>query len=268
MPSLPDLSIKDSLRISLKDRPFLKLANPPGLPCSVLNEELEFSDSRSDTSASEQDHLEKSPTKLEDGPLLTSFLASDMIKEKSCQSSPANAVDPDVVPFFPKARVIKPRLVSRQTLPRHIPPSLVISLPVSKPLFARKQRSAQTSLTTVLHPGNASFYASHFPPGHTLNADFVSKYGPGAEIGNGAYGFVVTAVDIASNHVVAVKFIEKRKIPTWGWYDDPELGHIPLEVALLRMIDHPGVIKFIELFEDSTYFYFVSEFRHSRVFSD
>ncbi|GJJ06101.1 hypothetical protein Clacol_000290 [Clathrus columnatus] len=198
-------------------------------------------------------------------PFTTTTLTSDAVIPNSSSLSPCSldVLDPDRTPFLPKTRAVKPKLVSRQSVPRHIPPPLIISPPVLKPHFTRKLRSARTSLTTVLHPRDASLYASHFPPGHLLEIDFVSKYAPGVEIGKGAYGFVITAVDIRLDRGVAVKFIEKRKIPSWGWHDDPELGRIPTEIALLRALDHPGIIKFIDLFQDSTYFYFVQELHGS-----
>lgn len=258
MPDLSDLRIKGNLRINSK-RKHLRLGTPRELSPLTPYEHLSTAEPMLNNTSPEQNYLRNSPND-------PSSISVYGMSQQQCplQSNPPTTLHPrsSFVTFSAtKTRAVKPKLVFRQTMPRHIPPSLAISSPISEPHFvARKNhRSAQTSLTTVLHPWNASLYASHFPPGHTLDADFVSRYAPGAEVGSGAYGFVVTAIDVASSQHVAVKFVEKRKIPSWGWCHDPELGQVPAEVALLRTLDHPGIIKFIELFQDSLYFYVVSE---------
>jgi len=85
----------------------------------------------------------------------------------------------------------------------------------------------------------------------------VRRYAPGAQIGVGAFGFVITGKDRLLGHEVAVKFIEKSKVPSWGWSNDPELGRVPTEAVLLKLLDHPGIIKFLDLFQDRIYFYLV-----------
>jgi len=90
-----------------------------------------------------------------------------------------------------------------------------------------------------------------------LDSDFVRKYAPGAEIGVGGYGFVVTAKNKLQGQEVAVKFIERRKVHPWGWSEDPVLGRVPTEAMLLKMTDHPGIIKFLDFFQDNDYFYLV-----------
>lgn len=42
---------------------------------------------------------------------------------------------------------------------------------------------------------------------------------------------------------VIVKFIRKAKILVDCWIDDPILGSIPLEIALLAKLKHPNIVK-------------------------
>ncbi|KAF8580442.1 Pkinase-domain-containing protein, partial [Ramaria rubella] len=109
----------------------------------------------------------------------------------------------------------------------------------------------------------AQLYSQHFPPGHLLNRAFVLKYAPGAQIGLGAFGFVITGRHRRLGYEVAVKFIQINKVPRWGWSDDPDLGRVPTEAALLKLLDHPGIIKFLDLFQDQEYFYLVQELHGS-----
>lgn len=79
-------------------------------------------------------------------------------------------------------------------------------------------------------------------------------------IGIGSYGYVVYAQRIKDSRDVAIKLIEKRLI------DPNELVCIrgklkyPSEAYYLMMFDHPNIIKYIGLFEDSNTFYLVTEY--------
>ncbi|RKO87503.1 kinase-like domain-containing protein, partial [Blyttiomyces helicus] len=48
-------------------------------------------------------------------------------------------------------------------------------------------------------------------------------------------------------------------IPVHGWWRDKKRGFIPMEAHILRTLDHEGVVKFFDLFEDSEFFYLVME---------
>lgn len=92
-----------------------------------------------------------------------------------------------------------------------------------------------------------------------LHPAFVSNYTITDELGSGGFGFVVGAHRNVDGMPVAVKFIWKEKVPSHGWVRDPSLGVIPLEAFVLRVVDHPCVVKFIELFDDEEFFYLVME---------
>ena len=48
-----------------------------------------------------------------------------------------------------------------------------------------------------------------------------------------------------------MKFIRKAKILADCWIDDPVLGSIPLEIALLAQLKHPNIVKVKSIFRFS-----------------
>ncbi|KZT10643.1 kinase-like protein [Laetiporus sulphureus 93-53] len=69
----------------------------------------------------------------------------------------------------------------------------------------------------------------------------------------------MTARHRTEGHEVAVKFIIKEKVPDHAWWEDEAFGRIPTEVMLLSLVDHPNVVKCLDLYEDEVYFYMVQE---------
>ncbi|KAJ3234789.1 hypothetical protein HDU81_001118 [Chytriomyces hyalinus] len=99
-----------------------------------------------------------------------------------------------------------------------------------------------------------------------LNAEFSAKYQLVSKLGVGGFGFVCGAVvkggDKVNPELVAVKFILKHRVSLWAM-DPEEERRIPMEIFILKQCDHPGIIKFIEFFEDAKFFYLVTEFHGS-----
>ncbi|KAI0266773.1 kinase-like protein [Gloeopeniophorella convolvens] len=58
---------------------------------------------------------------------------------------------------------------------------------------------------------------------------------------------------------VAVKFIIKAKVPEHAWMEDKHAHRVPTEALLLGLLDHPNIVKCLDLFEDELYFYLVQE---------
>ncbi|GAA6063773.1 hypothetical protein JCM10212_005562 [Sporobolomyces blumeae] len=106
---------------------------------------------------------------------------------------------------------------------------------------------------------------------HRLHPLFESSYNLREELGSGGFGFVVRAERQVDGLSVAVKFIERAKIPAHGWVKSRSWGEtagltqphgpklVPMEAFVLRSIRHEGVVAFIDLFEDDKYFYLVME---------
>lgn len=57
---------------------------------------------------------------------------------------------------------------------------------------------------------------------------------------------------------VAVKFVIKEKVPEQAWTDHETLGRIPMEILLLRIMNHENIVKCLDVFEDELFFYVVS----------
>ncbi|KIY46193.1 Pkinase-domain-containing protein, partial [Fistulina hepatica ATCC 64428] len=94
---------------------------------------------------------------------------------------------------------------------------------------------------------------------HSLNPHFARVYELEDELGSGGYGFVLTARRREDGYEVAVKFIIKSKVPEHAWMDDEIVGRLPTEIMLLCLLDHPNIVKCLDLFDDPLYFYMVQE---------
>ncbi|GAA5902924.1 hypothetical protein JCM5296_006332 [Sporobolomyces johnsonii] len=106
---------------------------------------------------------------------------------------------------------------------------------------------------------------------HRLHPLFDASYRLCEELGSGGFGFVVRAQRVCDGLSVAVKFIERAKIPAHAWVKSRSWGEtpgltqapgpklVPMEAFVLRSIRHEGVVAFIDLFEDDKYFYLVME---------
>ncbi|KAJ3156611.1 hypothetical protein HDU89_004393 [Geranomyces variabilis] len=93
-----------------------------------------------------------------------------------------------------------------------------------------------------------------------LHPRFLEKYAVNVELGAGATGFVCAATRREDSAQVAVKFMYKDRIPITHWLRDRQLGGtVPLEIFILKRLDHPHVVKFLDFFEDKRFFYLVME---------
>ncbi|XP_014640969.1 PREDICTED: PAS domain-containing serine/threonine-protein kinase [Ceratotherium simum simum] len=85
------------------------------------------------------------------------------------------------------------------------------------------------------------------------------KYSTLSPLGSGAFGFVWTAVDKEENKEVVVKFIKKEKVLEDCWIEDPKLGKVTLEIAILSRVEHANIIKVLDVFENQGFFQLVME---------
>nr|AAI50822.1 PAS domain containing serine/threonine kinase [Mus musculus] len=85
------------------------------------------------------------------------------------------------------------------------------------------------------------------------------KYNTISPLGSGAFGFVWTAVEKECNKEVVVKFIKKEKVLEDCWIEDPKLGRVTLEIAILSKVDHANIIKVLDIFENQEFFQLVME---------
>ncbi|ORY94878.1 kinase-like domain-containing protein [Syncephalastrum racemosum] len=96
-----------------------------------------------------------------------------------------------------------------------------------------------------------------------LHPGFLARYSLGQELGSGGFGFVMSAVERQTGVERAVKFIYKSKVPESAWIRDRKEGVMPIELYILKHVQHPGVVQYIDSFEDRVYFYLVMEMHGS-----
>ena len=106
---------------------------------------------------------------------------------------------------------------------------------------------------------SADFYLSKYK----LLPRFLERYALREELGSGGFGFVCSAVDKITKLEVAVKFILRNKISPQGWTNDCVFGMVPRECHLVRSLQHPNIIGFVDYFQDTYVSYLVTELHGS-----
>ncbi|XP_029309468.1 PAS domain-containing serine/threonine-protein kinase isoform X2 [Cottoperca gobio] len=94
------------------------------------------------------------------------------------------------------------------------------------------------------------------------DGQFEEVYQPLKAVGKGAFGFVWKAIRRCDGVEVIVKFISKGRIVSDCWVDDPMLGRVSQEIAILTRVQHHNIVKVLEVFENGSYFQMVME-KHS-----
>ncbi|XP_077147129.1 PAS domain-containing serine/threonine-protein kinase isoform X1 [Ranitomeya variabilis] len=78
-------------------------------------------------------------------------------------------------------------------------------------------------------------------------------------LGKGAFGFVWSAKHQEDAKEVVVKFIRKDRVLDDCWVQDPELGRVTQEIAILSRLQHPNIIMVLGVFENDKFFQLVME---------
>ncbi|XP_029471465.1 PAS domain-containing serine/threonine-protein kinase isoform X3 [Rhinatrema bivittatum] len=94
---------------------------------------------------------------------------------------------------------------------------------------------------------------------HACEGEYSKEYSTLSPVGRGAFGFVWTARCKEDNKEVVVKFILKEKVLEDCWVEDPELGKVTQEIAILSRLQHPNIIKVLDVFENKGFFQLVME---------
>lgn len=91
------------------------------------------------------------------------------------------------------------------------------------------------------------------------DGQFEEEYQPLKAVGKGAYGFVWKAYRRCDKQEVVVKFIRKGRIMSECWVDDPMLGRVSQEIAILTRLQHHNIVRVLEVFENEHFFQMVME---------
>ncbi|XP_010013659.1 PREDICTED: PAS domain-containing serine/threonine-protein kinase, partial [Nestor notabilis] len=89
--------------------------------------------------------------------------------------------------------------------------------------------------------------------------EYAENYNTLSLIGKGSFGFVWTARGKKDHQEVVVKFIWKERVLEDCWVDDPHLGRVTQEIAILLKLQHPNIIKVLDVFENEHFFQLVME---------
>ncbi|QPG76676.1 hypothetical protein FOA43_004070 [Brettanomyces nanus] len=81
----------------------------------------------------------------------------------------------------------------------------------------------------------------------------IQRYKVMEKLGEGAFSKVYKAQNIQTGDYVAVKVIEKFQL------DEKQRASVLKEVALMRQLEHPNIVKFIDFIENEQCFYIVQE---------
>ncbi|NXL34120.1 PASK kinase, partial [Glaucidium brasilianum] len=89
--------------------------------------------------------------------------------------------------------------------------------------------------------------------------EYAKNYNTLNLIGKGSFGFVWTARGKKHHQEVVVKFIWKERVLEDCWVDDPDLGRVTQEIAVLLKLQHPSIIKVLDVFENEHFLQLVME---------
>ncbi|NWH76886.1 PASK kinase, partial [Piaya cayana] len=89
--------------------------------------------------------------------------------------------------------------------------------------------------------------------------EYANNYSTLSLVGKGSFGFVWTARGKKDHQEVVVKFIWKERVLEDCWVDDPGLGRVTQEIAILSKLQHPNIIKVLDVFENEQFFQLVME---------
>ncbi|KAK8556538.1 hypothetical protein V6N12_002937 [Hibiscus sabdariffa] len=81
------------------------------------------------------------------------------------------------------------------------------------------------------------------------------KYEVGKLLGCGAFAKVYHARNVRTGQSVAIKAVSKQKVLKGGFVE-----HVKREIAIMRRLRHPNIVKLIEVLATKTKVYFVMEF--------
>ncbi|XP_072200409.1 PAS domain-containing serine/threonine-protein kinase isoform X2 [Excalfactoria chinensis] len=89
--------------------------------------------------------------------------------------------------------------------------------------------------------------------------EYAKHYDTLSLVGKGSFGFVWTARSKKYHQEAVVKFIWKERVLEDCWVDDPDVGRVTQEIAILLKLQHPNIIKVLDVFENERFFQLVME---------
>ncbi|KAF1316571.1 Camk protein kinase, partial [Globisporangium splendens] len=88
----------------------------------------------------------------------------------------------------------------------------------------------------------------------TTTARFADVYEMGKELGSGTFSVVREATHHVTGEKFAIKCIKRDEL------SKDDLAALMLEVAILKQMQHPHIVKLFDVFQEDKYYYLVTEF--------
>ncbi|CUM48852.1 unnamed protein product [Debaryomyces tyrocola] len=88
---------------------------------------------------------------------------------------------------------------------------------------------------------------------HKVEYPNLQNYEVLEQMGEGAFSIVYKARHLASNKLVAIKILRKFQM------DQAQKQAVLKEVTIMRQLNHPNIVRFIEFIDSSDYYYIVQE---------
>jgi len=89
-----------------------------------------------------------------------------------------------------------------------------------------------------------------------VSNDILNHYKFGGLLGKGSFSHVYKAVNLESKEEYAIKRIDKKHVSK----NLVSLLSLEEEIKIMRMLDHPNIIKLYEVYEDEQYIYMIEEY--------
>lgn len=81
----------------------------------------------------------------------------------------------------------------------------------------------------------------------------IERYKMGPTLGEGAFSVVYSATDMMTNEKVAIKIIKKYQL------DEKQRNNVLKEVNIMKLLNHPNIVKLIDFIENDDYYYLIQE---------
>lgn len=90
-------------------------------------------------------------------------------------------------------------------------------------------------------------------PGQLSSKKFHKTYMLARELGSGAFSVVKLGINKTTGESVAVKIVPKKKL------SEEDLQSLSMEIQILDSLDHPHIVRLLEVFEENGDFFIVTE---------
>ncbi|PRD30360.1 UNVERIFIED_CONTAM: PAS domain-containing serine/threonine-protein kinase [Trichonephila clavipes] len=138
------------------------------------------------------------------------------------------------------------------------------SSPISKArndnVRTRTQETAETKSDCETSTCGDASESSVLSDSVYVEGEFSDKYTIIEHLRKGAFGCIKRTYRNSDGLLVISKFIRKSEIYADSWVDDNQLNKkVPLEISILNTVDHPNIVKVLDVFENDVCFQMIME---------